>query len=143
MVPSIPPFILNALVVPDLLPTDPNFIMKKSAAEDPFELEMLQNSGWADIFGLNAIAPFCAVRASQSLLVKRAVPPPTRAMANQCPWRAGKVRHRRATLLYLPGTELATLAPSACSEIIVSSVTKHQPGSTEDPLIIFTTPSYM
>ncbi|KAK0446556.1 uncharacterized protein EV420DRAFT_894441 [Desarmillaria tabescens] len=49
---------------------DPDFIAKKLAAEDPFEPETVQN--WADIFALNTIAPFFAVRAFQSLLIKGA-----------------------------------------------------------------------
>ncbi|PBK64193.1 NAD(P)-binding protein [Armillaria solidipes] len=49
---------------------DPDFITKKSAAEDPFEPETIQN--WADIFALNTIAPFFVVRAFQSLLIKGA-----------------------------------------------------------------------
>ncbi|PBK64223.1 hypothetical protein ARMSODRAFT_1007307 [Armillaria solidipes] len=37
--------IFDSFVLPDFLPSDSDFITKKSAAEDPFELEMLQNSG--------------------------------------------------------------------------------------------------
>ncbi|KAK0197851.1 hypothetical protein F5146DRAFT_918336, partial [Armillaria mellea] len=49
---------------------DQDFTAKKFAAEDPFEPETEQN--WADLFGLNTIAPFFVVRAFQSLLVKGA-----------------------------------------------------------------------
>ncbi|KAK0475168.1 short-chain dehydrogenase [Armillaria novae-zelandiae] len=49
---------------------DPDFIAKKLAAADPFEPETVQN--WADIFALNTIAPFFAVRVFQSLLIKGA-----------------------------------------------------------------------
>ncbi|KAK0438954.1 hypothetical protein EV421DRAFT_2021033 [Armillaria borealis] len=49
---------------------DSDFAAKKYAAEDIFEPETVQN--WADLFGLNTIAPFFVVRAFQSLLVKGA-----------------------------------------------------------------------
>ncbi|KAK0442292.1 short-chain dehydrogenase [Desarmillaria tabescens] len=49
---------------------DPDFSQKKLAASDPFEPETVQN--WMDIFALNTIAPFFAVRAFQSLLIKGA-----------------------------------------------------------------------
>ncbi|KAK0502762.1 hypothetical protein EDD18DRAFT_1457636 [Armillaria luteobubalina] len=49
---------------------DQDFTAKKTAAEDPFELETVHN--WTDIFALNTIAPFFIVRAFQSLLVKGA-----------------------------------------------------------------------
>ncbi|KAK0204411.1 hypothetical protein DFS33DRAFT_652907 [Desarmillaria ectypa] len=49
---------------------DPDFSAKKLAASDPFEPETVQD--WMDIFALNTIAPFFAVRAFQSLLIKGA-----------------------------------------------------------------------
>ncbi|PBK64181.1 NAD(P)-binding protein [Armillaria solidipes] len=49
---------------------DPEFTLKKFAAEDPFEPKTVQN--WADLFALNTIAPFFVIRAFQSLLVKGA-----------------------------------------------------------------------
>ncbi len=49
---------------------DPDFTAKKYTAEDPFELETVQN--WAHLFTLNTIVPFFIIRALQSLLVKGA-----------------------------------------------------------------------
>ncbi|KAK0204428.1 hypothetical protein DFS33DRAFT_1258590 [Desarmillaria ectypa] len=49
---------------------DPDFSAMKLAALDPFEPETVQD--WVDIFALNTIAPFFAVRAFQSLLIKGA-----------------------------------------------------------------------
>ncbi|KAG7439080.1 NAD(P)-binding protein [Guyanagaster necrorhizus] len=49
---------------------DPDFASKKDAAIDPLEPETIQN--WTDIFALNTIAPFFAVRTFQSLLIKGA-----------------------------------------------------------------------
>ncbi|SJL03223.1 uncharacterized protein ARMOST_06571 [Armillaria ostoyae] len=47
-----------------------DLITKRTRAEDPFEPQIVQS--WADIFTLNAIAPFFAMRAFQLRLVKGA-----------------------------------------------------------------------
>ncbi|KAG7439535.1 NAD(P)-binding protein [Guyanagaster necrorhizus] len=49
---------------------DPDFLTKKMSANDPFEPETVQN--WADMFALNTITPFFAVRAFQPLLIQGA-----------------------------------------------------------------------
>ncbi|KAK0199305.1 hypothetical protein DFS33DRAFT_1401208 [Desarmillaria ectypa] len=49
---------------------DPDFIVKKYMAEDPFEPKTVQD--WVDIFALNTIIPFFIICTFQSLLIKGA-----------------------------------------------------------------------
>ncbi|KAK0446567.1 short-chain dehydrogenase [Desarmillaria tabescens] len=60
----------DAFLAPDAHGSRDPDLIARYATEDPLELETVQN--WADIFALNAIAPFFVIRAFQSLLVKGA-----------------------------------------------------------------------
>ncbi|PBK64128.1 hypothetical protein ARMSODRAFT_1023299 [Armillaria solidipes] len=63
---------------------NPDFITKNTRAEDPSEPQIVQRR--ADIFALNAIAPFFAMRAFQLLLVKGAQSRP-RGTSTSAAWR--------------------------------------------------------